>query len=87
MNPWTRAQERFISIVVYLQSLIAEKNNNNNEMLKKMRRLNDNFLILKTKLAVTKRVNTELTKRIVNLERQSWADAQYFRKEYLEVVK
>ena len=52
-----------------------------------MRRLNDNFLILKTKLAVTKRVNTELTKRIVNLERQSWADAQYFRKEYLEVVK
>ena len=71
MNPWTRAQERFISIVVYLQSLIAEKNNNNNEMLKEMRRLNDNFLILKIKLAVTKRVNTELTKRIVNLERQS----------------
>ena len=71
MNPWTRAQERFISIVVYLQSLIAEKNNNNNEMLKEMRRLNDNFLILKTKLAVTKRVNTELTKWIVNLERQS----------------
>ena len=31
-------------------------------------------------------MNTELTKRIVTLERQCWANAQYSRKECLEVV-
>ena len=37
-------------------------------------------------LAVTKQMNTELTKRIETLERQCWANAQYSRKECLEVV-
>ena len=37
-------------------------------------------------MAVTKQVNTELNKRIVTLERQYWANAQYCRRECLEVV-
>ena len=44
------------------------------------------FSKLQSKLAVTKQVNTELTKKIVTLERQCWANAQYSRKECLEVV-
>ena len=51
-----------------------------------MRKFNDYFRKLQSELAVTNRVNTELTKRIVTLERQCWANAQYSRKECLEVV-
>ena len=51
-----------------------------------MRKFNDNFSKLQSELVVTKQLNTELTKRIVTLERQCWANAQYSRKECLEVV-
>ena len=75
-----------IQIVLNLQSTIADKNNSNNELLEEIRKFNDNFSKLQSELAVTKQVNTELTKRIVTLERQCWANAQYSRKECLEVV-
>ena len=45
-----------------------------------------NFSKLQSELSIAKRVNTELTKRIVTLERQCWANAQYSRKECVEVV-
>ena len=51
-----------------------------------MRKFNDNFSKLQSELVVTKQLNTELTKRIVTLERQCWANSQYSRKECLEVV-
>ena len=51
-----------------------------------MRKFNDNFSKLQSELVVTKQLNTELTKRIVTLERQCWANTQYSRKECLEVV-
>ena len=76
-----------IPIVLNLQSTIADKNNSNNELLEEIRKFNDNFSKLQSELAVTKQVNTELTKRIVTLERQCWANAQYSRKECLEVVE
>ena len=75
-----------IPIVLNLQSTIADKNNSNNELLEEIRKFNDNFSKLQSELAVTKQVNTELTKRIVTLERQCWANAQYSRKECLEVA-
>ena len=37
-------------------------------------------------LVVTKRVTSELCKRVVTMERQCWANAQYSRRECLEVV-
>ena len=37
-------------------------------------------------LSIAKRVNAELTKRIVTLERQCWANVQYSRKKCVEVV-
>ena len=76
----------FIQIVLNLQSTIADKNNSNNELLEEIRKFNDNFSKLQSELAVTKQVNTELTKRIATLERQRWGNAQYSRKECLEVV-
>ena len=37
-------------------------------------------------LVVTKRVTSELCKRVVTMERQCWANAQYSRRECLGVV-
>ena len=67
-----------------MQSTIDENKSNNKELLEVIRKFNDNFSKLQSELAATKQVNTELTKRIVTLERQSWANAQYSRKECLE---
>ena len=75
-----------IPIVLNLQSTITDKNNSNNELLEQTRKFNDNISKLQSDLAVTKHVNTELTERIVTLERQCWANIQYSRKECLEVV-
>ena len=51
-----------------------------------MRKFNENVSKLQLELPITKRVNTELTKRVVTLERQSWANGQYSRKECVGVV-
>ena len=75
-----------ILIVINLQNTIVEKNNSHNELLDEIRKFNNNFSKLRSELAVTKQVNTELTKRIATLERQYWANAQYSRRECLEVV-
>ena len=58
-----------ILIVINLQSTIVEKNNSNNELLDEIRKFNNNFSKLRSELAVTKEVNTELTKQIATLER------------------
>ena len=55
-------------------------------MLQEIRKFNDNFAKFQAELVVTKRVNSELCKRIVTVERQCWANAQYSRKECLEVA-
>ena len=51
-----------------------------------MCKFNDNFATLRAELVVTKRLNSELCKRIVTVERQCWTDAQYSRRECLEVA-
>ena len=55
-------------------------------MLQEMRKFNDNFAKIQTELVLTKRVNSELYKRIVTVERQCWANAQYSRRECPEVA-
>ena len=52
----------------------------NNEVVKGMGKFNENFSKLQSELSIAKRVNTELTKRIVTLESQSWSNSQYSRK-------
>ena len=75
-----------IPIVLNLQSRMAEKNNNKNEILEEMRKLNDNFSKFQSDLAVTKHLNTELTKQIASMDCQCWANSRYSRKESLEIV-
>ena len=49
-------------------------------------KFNDNFAKFQAELVVTKRVNSEFCERIVTMERQCRANAQYSRREYLEVA-
>ena len=55
-------------------------------MLQELRKFNDSFAKLQAELVVTKRVNSELCKRIVTMERQCWANAQYSKRACLEVA-
>ena len=73
-----------IPVVLSLQNKITE---DNNAMLQEMRKFNDNFAKIQTELVLTKRVNSELYERIVTGERQCWANAQYPRRERLEVAE
>ena len=67
--------------------MVAEKNSEvNNEVMEEMRKFNEKLSKLQSGLSIAKRVNTELTKRIVTLERQCWTNAQYSRKKCVEVV-
>ena len=58
----------------------------NNEVVEEMHKFNKNFSKLQSELSIAKCVNNELTKRIVTLECQCWANAQYSRKECVEMV-
>ena len=64
-----------------LQSRMSEVNN---EVVEEMRKFNETFSKLQSELSIAKRVNTEMTKRIVTLERQCWANVQYSRRECAE---
>ena len=55
-------------------------------MLGEIRKLNDNFSKLESELSVTKQVNSLLSRRLVNMERQCWANAQYSRRECLDII-
>ena len=55
-------------------------------MLQEMRKFNDNSSKLEAEQVVNERVNSELCKRIVTGERQCWANAQYSKRECLEVA-
>ena len=66
-------KRELIPIVLSLQNKITE---DKNAMLQEMHKLNDKFAKLQAELVVTKRVNIELCKRIVTMERQCWANAQ-----------
>ena len=72
-----------IAVVLAMQSKMSAINA---EVLEEIRKLNSKFNILESDHLVTKKINSELPSRLVNMERQCWANAQYSRRECLEVV-
>ena len=58
----------------------------NNEILHQVRQLNQKFSQLESEDSIVKQANSLLLKRLVDMERQCWANAQYSRRECLEVV-
>ena len=57
-----------------------------NTVLEEVRELDDSISKLHAELAVTKNVNNLLLTRLSTLERQCWANAQYSRRECLDIV-
>ena len=72
-----------INIVLSLQSKLDEANN---RVVEEVRKLSDALLKLQSELAVSQQVNSLLSNRLTNMERQCWANAQYSRRECLDVV-
>ena len=70
-----------INIVLSLQT---EKECNAN-ILEEVRALNEKFTTFESQLLITKNVNSLLQEKVIDLERQCWANAQYSRRECLEV--
>ena len=72
-----------IPIILSLQNKLEEVNNN---VLVEIRKLNESFSKLQAEVSVTKQVNTLLSSRLVSRERQCWLNAQYSRRECLDIV-
>ena len=53
---------------------------------KKIRKLNDKFSQLESETVVAKQAHSLLSKRLVDMKRQCWANTQYSRRECIEVV-
>ena len=58
----------------------------NSQIMDQIRQLNEDFEKLQFELTVAKQVNSVLSERLVSMERQCWANAQYSRHECLELV-
>ena len=57
-----------------------------NSLTEETKNLNENFKKLESDVAVVKNVNNILCKQIVSVEGQCWKNAQYSRRECVEVV-
>ena len=50
------------------------------------RKLSNNFSKLEADVKIAKSINNLLSQQVVDLERQCWANAQYSRREWLEII-
>ena len=55
-------------------------------LLQEVQHIRDTFKHIESELSVIKNVNYLLSKRLVDMERQCWANAQYSRRECLELA-
>ena len=70
-----------INIVLSLQTEMQS----NIKILEEVRKLNEKFTNLESQLLVRKNFNSLLQQRGIDLGRQCWANAQYSRRDWLEV--
>ena len=54
--------------------------------VEEIRKFNEDFVKLESEINVVKKVNTLFNNRVVDMERQCWANAQYSRRKCLDVV-
>ena len=67
-------------------SLQSKENERNDIILEQIRKLNNKFSQLESENVVVKQANSLLFKRLVDMERQCWASAQYSRRECIDVA-
>ena len=77
------SKQELISMMLKMQHKMESSDT---KFAEEVRKLNESFEQLKSDLAVTKNVNNQLHNRFVNMERQCWANAQYSRRECVEIV-
>ena len=80
------SNREILEIALLLKSKVEAYNIANTYALEEIRKFNKNFFDLESVINVVKKVNTLLNKRVVDMERQCWANAQYSRRDYLEVA-
>ena len=73
-------------LITILLSLQSKMESTNNEILDQVRQLNHKFSQLESEKSIVKQANSLLSKRLVHMERQCWANVQYSRRECLELV-
>ena len=72
-----------IPIVLSLQNKLDQANN---KVLEEIRKLNNNFSNLESKLSVTKQINYFFLHRLVNIEHHCQANVEYSRRECLDII-
>ena len=79
------SKKELIGITLSLQNKVEQYSNVNTDALEEIRKFNENFAKLESEINIVKQVNTLLNKRVIDMARQCWANAQYSRRECLEV--
>ena len=65
-------RKELINILLSVQSKVESANN---EILDRVRQLNQKFSQLESENSIVKQANSLLSKRLVDMERQCWANA------------
>ena len=73
-------KKSLVSIILSLQNKLETVND---KLVEEFKQIKDK---IEADLSVTKQMNDLLVTRVTNLERQCWANAQYSRRECLEIV-
>ena len=63
-----------------------QTNNTINTLTEEIKEIHRSFKKLESKIVVVKKVNDALVKQLSSVERQCWKNAQYYRRECVEVV-
>ena len=63
-----------------------QTNNTINTLTEEIKEIHRSFKKLESKIVVVKKVNDALVKQLSSVERQCWKNAQYSRRECVEVV-
>ena len=77
------SKQELIAMMLQMQN---EMESSDTKFAEELRELNESFQQLKSDLTITKNVNSQLHNRLVNMEKQCWANAQYSRRECVEIV-
>ena len=80
LNKLTKPE--IVAAYMNLQTKMTKMESN---MINDVRKLNGNLEKLRSELDVTKNVNSLLSDRLTSLDRQCWANAQYSRRECVEI--
>ena len=67
------SKKELIGITLSLQNKVEQYTNVNNDALDEIRKFIENFVKLESEI----NINTRLNKRVIDMERQCWANAQY----------